>query len=97
MADKEQYLNRFPKELKNIMGEQFISSLPNGASFVSWMVRTVVGKQKQLPGFPFLGNCHPINREKKKDPINREKKKGLRKAELGRISFLSDKGKGCRR
>jgi len=87
MADKEQYLNRFPKEIKNIIGEEY-SGLPNGASFVSWLIRTLVGTQKQRAGFPFLGNCHPINREKKKDPINREKKKGLRKGCCDRVSSL---------
>jgi len=87
MSDKEQYVNRFPKEIKNIIGEEY-SGLPNGASFVSWLIPTLVGTQKQRAGFPFLGNCHPINREKKKDPINREKKKGLRKGCCDRVSSL---------
>ena len=96
MADKEQYLNRFPKEIKNIIGEEYISGLPNGATFFSSLSRTIfelveiarLDTRKQQAGFPFLGNCHPINREKKKDPINREKKKGLRKGCCDRVSSL---------
>jgi len=81
MADKEQYLNRFPKEIKNIIGEEY-SGLPNGANFFSGCFRKLIEEENARVGtarYPLVSNCHPINREKKK---------GLRKGFCGMVSSL---------